>query len=362
MLNILWLTFNGFLILGKLLRPGGMRAIVAENLALKQQLLVVSRKYKRVPKLKFLDRFILGWLASFIKSSRLFKIAIILKPATILRFHKALIKRKYHLLFSKRIYNKPGPKGPTSEVIELVLEMKKRNPTFGYRRIAMQVSHFLGFKIDQDVVRRILGAHYKSSPRGDGSSWLTFIGHLKDSLWSVDLFRCESILIQSYWVMIVMDQFTRRMIGFSVHKGNVDGVALCCMFNKIIYKKTLPKYLSTDHDPLFRFHRWLANLRIVDIIEIKSVPYLPISHPFIERLIRIIREELLDRVLFWNGNDLQKKLSQFMDYYNQQRCHFGISGKIPMQLANPPSQNDSKPNYYQWKKHCNGLFELPTAA
>ena len=45
-------------------------------------------------------------------------------------------------------------------------------------------------------------------------SWLTFLGQMKDSLWSLDLFRCESILLQTHWVLVVMDQFTRRIIGF----------------------------------------------------------------------------------------------------------------------------------------------------
>jgi hypothetical protein len=71
------------------------------------------------------------------------------------------------------------------------------------------------------------------------------------------------------------------------------------MFNHAIADQRLPKHLSTDHDPLFRFHRWLANLRVLDIEEIKSIPYVPVSHPFVERLIGTIRREYLDRVLFY---------------------------------------------------------------
>src|SRR3989442_6915401 len=58
-----------------------------------------------------------------------------------------------------------------------------------------------------------------------------------------------------------MDQFTRRIVGFAVHHGVVDGMALCRMFNRAIHAQTLPKYLSSDHDPLYRFHQWQANLR-----------------------------------------------------------------------------------------------------
>ena len=73
----------------------------------------------------------------------------------------------------------------------------------------------------------------------------------------------------------------------------------------------VPKHLSTDHDPLFRFHRWLANLRVLEIDEIKSIPHVPVSHPFVERLIGTLRREYLDRMFFWNALDLERKLQAF---------------------------------------------------
>ena len=127
---------------------------------------------------------------------------------------------------------------------------------------------------------------------------LTRLGHTKDSLWSIDLFRCESILLKSHWVLVVMDQFTRRIIGFGVQAGDVEGVALCRMFNTAISTQGAPRYLSPDNDPLFRYHRWQANLWILEISKIKSIPYTPVSHPFVERLIGTIRREYLDRVFF----------------------------------------------------------------
>jgi hypothetical protein len=121
---------------------------------------------------------------------------------------------------------------------------------------------------------------------------------MKDSLWSMDLFRSESIHLKTHWIMVVIDQYTPRIIGFATHKGCVTGVDLCCMFNKIITMKLLPKYLSSDNDPLFLFHRWQANCRIQDIKEIKSVPHVPTSHPFIERLIGSVRRDILECLRF----------------------------------------------------------------
>jgi hypothetical protein len=71
----------------------------------------------------------------------------------------------------------------------------------------------------------------------------------------------------------------------------------------------LPALLSLDHDPLFTFQRWQANLRLLEIEAIQTVPYAPVSHPFIECLIGTLRREYLDHCFFWNQHDLEKKLA-----------------------------------------------------
>ena len=162
--------------------------------------------------------------------------------------------------------------------------------------------------------------------------------------------------------MIVMDQFTRKIIGFSVHAGDMDGVAVFRMFNKIIAGKNIPKYISTDHDPLFRFHRWQTNLRIIDVIEIKSVPYTPTSHPFIERLIGTTRREYLDHTLFFNTNDLQNKLNGFQYYYNDKRGHSSVGRITPVKKAGENKSVLIPINNHRWKTMARGLFDLPIAA
>ena len=55
--------------------------------------------------------------------------------------------------------------------------------------------------------------------------------------------------------------------------------------------------------------------------EIKSVPYVPLSHPFVERLIGTVRREYLDHILFWTTADLENKLLDFRTYFNNHRKH-----------------------------------------
>lgn len=256
---------------------------------------------------------------------------------------------------------KPGPRGPSHEVMAAVVDMKQRNPSWGCPRIAQQITLAFGVPINKDVVRRILAAQYRPKPDAAGPSWLTVLGHAKDSLWSLDLFRCESAVLHTHWVLVVMDQWTRRIVGFGVYCGVVDGVALCQMFNRATRRQPPPKYLSSDHDPLYRFHPWQANLRILDVKAVKTVPYAPLSHPFVERLIGTIRRERLDRTLFWTATDLEHQLLDCQIYFNGHRAHAGLGGRTP-----EPRAGEDRPRAsvgkYRWQLHCRGLYQTPIAA
>jgi len=362
MIHLLILAVHLLATIAKLLRPGGVRAVVAESVLLRHQLVISSRTRRRAPNLNSFDRFVLGLGSLFVSASRLPKLAVVLKPRTLLRFHEALKRRKYRWLFSSRGHRRPGPKGPSQKLIDAIVAFKRRNPRIGCPRIAQEIARTFGIDIDKDVVRRVLAKHYRPKTGDHGPSWLSFIGHLKDSLWSVDLFRCESILLRSHWVMVVMDVFTRRIIGFGVERADLCGAAICRMFNQIIAGQPLPQHLSSDHDPLFRFHHWLANLRILEVEEIKSMPYVPVSHPFVERLIGTIRREFLDHVLIWNAVDLERKLEEFRTYYNEHRVHQSLNGHTPVERSGQPPPTHAVLDRYAWRHHCRGLFQMPIAA
>ena len=123
----------------------------------------------------------------------------------------------------------------------------------------------------------------------------------------------------------------------------------------------MPKYLSHDHDPFFLFERGRANLRILDVAEIKTVPFVPPSHPFVERLIGSIRREFLDRTLFWTTVDLENKLLEFRNYFNRHRTHTSLEGRTPDQDASV-SRKLADFHSYRWQPHCHGLYQTPVAA
>src|SRR4051812_5340484 len=114
MRDLLLLTIHLVVTIAKLLRPGGARAVAAESMLLKQQLLISNRSRRRAPNLSTVDRFVLGLITLFVRPHRIPKLSAIVKAATLLRFHKALVNRKYRMLFSSSGRpRKPGPKGPS---------------------------------------------------------------------------------------------------------------------------------------------------------------------------------------------------------------------------------------------------------
>ena len=105
-----------------------------------------------------------------------------------------------------------------------------------------------------------------------------------------------------------------------------------------------------------------ANLRILSVDEIRTIPYTPLSHPFIERLIGTIRREYLNHIFFWNARDLERKLVDSRKYYNQSRVHQSLGGDTPAVVSCEPQPRRAKLSAYPWIAHCNGLFQTPIAA
>ena len=117
-----------------------------------------------------------------------------------------------------------------------------------------------------------------------------------------------------------------------------------------------------DKSGKFEYHRWQANLRILEIEPVKTVPYTPVSHAFVARLIGTIRREFLDQTLFWNAVDLERKLEAFQDYYNHSRLHSSLDGDTPAKVSGESKIGQANLQCYCWESHCHGLFQLPIAA
>jgi hypothetical protein len=135
MTNLLLVLLHLAVMAAKLGRRGGVRAVMAENLLLKHQLIVLRRGRQRAPNLTWPDRVLCGFWSLFLGPGRIRKAAIAFRPATLLAFHQALVRRKYRRLFSSRPGPKrPGPRGPDDALVRAIVELKSRNPPAATRR------------------------------------------------------------------------------------------------------------------------------------------------------------------------------------------------------------------------------------
>ena len=116
--------------LARLMGPGGLRSVVAESVLVKQQLLILNRSRHRAPNLCASDRILAGVCALFMRPARVIRSAIVLRPSTILEFHRALRTRKYRWLFSPK-RRRTGPQGPSKALVDAIVDMKRRNPQVG---------------------------------------------------------------------------------------------------------------------------------------------------------------------------------------------------------------------------------------
>ncbi|VUX54909.1 protein of unknown function [uncultured Woeseiaceae bacterium] len=182
--------------IARLMRPGGARAVVAESLLVKHQLVILNWGSERAPNLRPMDRVIAGLCTLFIRPYRLLRVAVVFRPSTLLAFHAALVRRKY---------------------------------------------------------------------------------------------------------------------------------------------------------------------RILDVTEVKTVPYLPISHPFVERLIGTIRREYLDLVPFRTARDIENKLLSFKVFYNDKRCHYALDGDTPSERTGMLRPKVANLDSYRWQSYCRGIYHLPVA-
>src|SRR5260370_21181831 len=128
MIHLVILAVHLLSTIANLVRPGGVRTVVAESLVLKQQLLISSRSRRRAPNLNSFDRFVLGLGSLFVTPSRIPKLAVILKPRTLLRFHEALKQRKYRWLFSSGGHRPPGPQVPSNELLDPIVKVEPPHP------------------------------------------------------------------------------------------------------------------------------------------------------------------------------------------------------------------------------------------
>ena len=301
-------------------------ALVAENLALRQQLIVLQRSVKARARIRRRDRIFWVWL------SRLWMDwpahLVIVQPETVVRWHRQGFKLYWRW---KSKAKEPGRPKIELEIRRLIRRMSRENPTWGRRRIASEL-HFLGYEVGELTV-----AKYKDrGAKPPSPSWRTFLNNHLGEIAAIDFFTVATVNFNILYCLLILKHQRRRVVHFNVTANPTAQWTAQQVVEAFPFEEA-PKYLVRDRDAIFgqHFRQRVPQMNIEEVLIAYRSPW---QTPYVERVIGSIRRECLDHIIVLNKSHLLRVLHGYLAYYHESRPHQALGGEAPHpRSVEPPS-------------------------
>ena len=307
-------------------RDGGAKDL--EVLVLRHQLRVLQRTAGR-PKLGTIDRMLLAAVSRAIPRDRW--VAFLVTPATLLRWHRELVKRKwtYHRT------GRPGRPPIDAELRALILRLARENPRWGCVRVQGELRK-LGIRVGATTVRTLLrAARLGPAPRRAGPTWGQFLRAQAEGIIACDFFTVETAWLRTLYVLVFIELGSRR-IHVSPSTAHPDSAWVTQQARNLALRldaRTTPaRFLIRDRDAKFT-GPFDAVLRSEEMRVIRTPVRAPNANAFAERVIETIRAECLDWTLILGRRHLDRTLRTYAAHYNRGRPHRALDLAPPL----PPS-------------------------
>ena len=285
--------------------------LALENLVLRQQLAVLKRQVRR-PKLRQADRFFWSVLSHSWRDWK--NILLIVKPETVLRWHRKRFASYWTRLSRK---SRPGRPGKDREIQDLIRKMASSNPLWGAPRVHGELLK-LGIEISERTVSRWM-------PKGKkppSQSWRTFLDNHIGELASIDFLTVPTATFRVLFVLIVLAHDRRKVVHFDVTEHpTAEWTARQLM--QAFYDRKPPRYLIRDRDRAYGL-QFEDQLRAIEIEEVVIAPRSPWQSPYVERVIGTLRRGCLDNVVVLSEGHLRRIVRQFLTYYHGTRTHLAL--------------------------------------
>jgi putative transposase len=303
------------------------RQSAIEILALRHQLGVLRRSVKR-PRLTNVDRGL--WVLLSRRWARWTDALIIVKPATVVKWHRAGFRRYW----TWRSRPKGGRPGIDPEVRKLIKQMANAN-LWGAPRIHGELLK-LGIEISEATVSKYLPRRRKPPAQ----TWRSFLENHVDTLVSVDLFTVPTVLFHVLFVFVVLAHDRRRILSINV----TTSPSAAWTANQIVQAfpwESAPRYLLRDRDGVYgkRFRSRVQNLGIREVIIARRSPW---QSPYVEHVIETLHHELLDHVIVMNERHLRRLVRTYVsEYYHRCRTHLSLGKDSPHpRTVEPPETGE----------------------
>jgi transposase InsO family protein len=309
--------------------------LIEENRVLKNQL--------EGRRLRFTDeqRIRLAVKAKAVDRRLLKEIETMVTPDTLLAWYRKLIKKKW-------TYTRKGPGRPRikQDIVELILRMARENVSWGYDRIQGALAN-LGHIITRNTVKNILIRHGidPAPERKKRTAWKTFLKAHWDVIAATDFFTVEVWTrrgLVTYFVLFVMRLKTRCVHIAGVTPTPNEAFMLQMVRNLtdvsdgfLLDSEFLIMDCDTKYTKVFR-----ANLKREGIEPVRCPVRAPNCNAFAERFVRSVKEECLDRMIFFGEASLRRALREFDSHYHSERNHQGVGNRLLEPSAMSHSSND----------------------
>jgi len=300
----------------------------AEILALRHQVLVLQRQIDR-PRFNETDRTVLVLLASVMDRARRGRSLLIVRPATVLAWHRRLVARHW----TQPPTSRPGRPPVDPELLRVILRLARENPTWGYRRVHGEV-HRLGRAVAASTVWKVLRAA-GIDPRRDrtGPSWSEFIRSRAKAIVATDFACVDTALLHRFHVLFVIEVATRRVHLAGITSNPTGPWTTQAARNLLTRLPDNHGFRFLVRDGAGQFTRSFdAVFAGSGIAAIRIPPRSPQANAFAERWIRTLRNELLDRTSIWNERQLRVLLDEHIAHYNTHRPHRSLNQRAPDEI------------------------------
>jgi transposase InsO family protein len=317
-----------------------------EVLVLRQQIRILERRVGKPVRPSRVEKLLLALTAFRIKArtregrQRLNDSILLFKPATVLNWHRELVKRKW--TFQRRA--KAGRPRIEAELEALIVRLANENPGLGFEKLQGELLK-LGYDIGISTVRDVLARHHiPPAPERDRtrSHWRTFLNHYRTQMLACDFFTIETVFLKTIYVLFFIDMGTRRvwLAGCTRHP---DSAWVTQQARQLTWQlqeqESHTRFLIHDRDT--KFTGAFEAVFAAEGIETVLTPYrAPNANAFAERWVRSVRAECLDQIVIVNETHLRRVLREFTDYYDTARPHQGLAQQAPIPFPRGPSHGE----------------------
>ena len=335
---------------------------VDQELLLRNEYLVTENRILRNQingRVRFSDgeRKALAEIAQKLGKQALEEVATIVKPDTILAWHRELVAQKCDGSPQRKA---PGRPTIAQELEALVVRLAQENHSWGYDRIVGALAN-LGYTISDQTVGTILKRHgiAPAPERTTTTTWKEFIRTHMDVLVATDFFTAEVWTLGglvTYDVVFFIHLGSRQvhMAGVTPHP---NGAWMVQMARNVTMEAwgflSHGQYLIHDRDTKF----CAAFQQIIDDAGIARVvlpPRSPHLNAYAERWMRSVKDETLSRMILFGEDSLRHVLHEYMEHYHQERNHQGKGNVLLFPQPRPEGKNDGP---IQYRERLGGLLK-----